>query len=202
VLVNLPVSDPTAGLADYADTVITAIADRRSRPVLVAQSLAGFIAPVVADRVPSALIVLVNAMVPRAGESAGEWWEATGQAAARAEDNAREGRALPADFDPIDAFFHDVPEDVVEQAMAMGEPTTRFDTLFTQPWPLEGWPRVPTRFLQGRDDRFFPIEFQRRVVRDRLDITVDEMPGGHLVALSRPAELAERLDAYARAALP
>jgi pimeloyl-ACP methyl ester carboxylesterase len=56
---------------------------------------------------------------------------------------------------------------------------------------------VPTRVLVGRDDRFFPIDFQRRVARERLGITPDEMPGGHLVALSRPTELAERLDAYA-----
>jgi hypothetical protein len=35
------------------------------------------------------------------------------------------------------------------------------------------------------------------VVPERLGIGVDEMPGGHLVALSRPAELADRLVAYA-----
>jgi pimeloyl-ACP methyl ester carboxylesterase len=50
--------------------------------------------------------------------------------------------------------------------------------------------------LQGRDDRFFPVEFQRRVVRERLGITPDEMPGGHLLALSQPEELARRLEAY------
>ena len=36
----------------------------------------------------------------------------------------------------------------------------------------------------------------RRVVRERLGITPDEMDGGHLPALSRPKELAERLEAY------
>jgi hypothetical protein len=46
-------------------------------------------------------------------------------------------------------------------------------------------------------DRFFPAEFQRQVARDRLGLSVDEMPGGHLVALSRPDELAARLVAYA-----
>ena len=50
--------------------------------------------------------------------------------------------------------------------------------------------------LAGRDDRFFPLEFQRRVAADRLGLAVDEIPGGHLVALSRPVELAERLAAY------
>jgi hypothetical protein len=31
------------------------------------------------------------------------------------------------------------------------------------------------------------------VVSERLGIPVEEMPGGHLVALSRPEEVAERL---------
>jgi hypothetical protein len=37
----------------------------------------------------------------------------------------------------------------------------------------------------------------RRVVKERLKFTPDEIEGGHLVALSRPKALAERLDAYA-----
>ena len=55
------------------------------------------------------------------------------------------------------------------------------------------WPDVPTRVLAGRDDRFFPAEFQRRIAADRLGLDVEEIPGGHLAALSRPAELADRL---------
>ncbi len=55
---------------------------------------------------------------------------------------------------------------------------------------------MPTRFLHGRDDRFFPLEFQRGVVHERLGTTVDEMPGGHLLALSQPIELANRLERY------
>ena len=140
-----------------------------------------------------ARLILLNAMVPRPGETAAEWWDNTGQAEARADHYARAGWELPAEFDVLEAFFHDVPPDVVEQAMAMGEPAVRFDTLFSQPWPLRAWPSVPTRFLQARDDRFFPVEFQRRVVSGRLGIPVEEMPGGHLVALSRPEELADRL---------
>jgi pimeloyl-ACP methyl ester carboxylesterase len=66
-----------------------------------------------------------------------------------------------------------------------------------EPWPLAAWPKVPTRVLAARDDRFFPLEFQRRVARERLGVTPDEMPGGHLVALSQPTELTDRLETYA-----
>jgi pimeloyl-ACP methyl ester carboxylesterase len=72
---------------------------------------------------------------------------------------------------------------------------------FDEPWPLSAWPPVPTRFLQGADDRLFPLDFQRRLARERLgDMRVDVMPGGHLMALSRPAEVAQRLEAYRREA--
>ena len=55
---------------------------------------------------------------------------------------------------------------------------------------------MPTRFLLCRDDRLFPAEFQRRVAKERLGITPDEMDGGHLPALHSPAELAGRLLEY------
>ncbi len=145
------------------------------------------------------LLVLVNAMIPRPGETAGEWWVNTGQALARREKDERDGRPTDGDFDLATCFLHDLPEDVVDEAgpHARGQS----DTPFGQPWPLAAWPDVPTRVLTVRDDRFFPAEFQRRVSEDRLGITPDEMPGGHLLALGHPAELAGRLEAY-RTTLP
>ena len=47
-----------------------------------------------------------------------------------------------------------------------------------------------------RDDRFFPADWMRRIVEERLGITPDEIDGGHLVALSRPVELADLLVGY------
>lgn len=192
--VDLPVSDPTAGFKEYTQAVVSAMGALRGDVVLVAQSLAGFIAPLVADRVRVAQIVLVNAMVPRPGESAGAWWANTGQEKARADYYEQIGLEMPAQFDPLEAFFHDFPQEVIDEALRMGEPASRFDTLFKQPWPLRSWPGVPTRFLQGRDDRFFPLDFQRRVVAERLAIPVEVLPGGHLMALSQPSALAESLN--------
>jgi hypothetical protein len=59
---------------------------------------------------------------------------------------------------------------------------------------------VPTRFLQGRDDRFFPVGFQRRVARERLGIDIVEVPSRHLNALSEPDALAVAVDAAIRRA--
>jgi pimeloyl-ACP methyl ester carboxylesterase len=196
---HLPGADDSAGLAEYTDIVVNAIGDRHQL-IVVAQSLAGFTAPLVCTRVQVELVVLLNAMVPAPGETAGDWWANTGQIQARAEKAARDGRTVTADVDLREEFFHDVPAELTAEAMAQ-EPTPESGRVFGEPWPLAKWPDVPTRFLQSRDDRFFPLEFQRRVVRERLGLTVDEMPGGHLVALSRPRELADRLEAY-RATVP
>ncbi|MFC0527767.1 alpha/beta fold hydrolase [Phytohabitans kaempferiae] len=196
VAVDLPAGDHSAGLADYTEAILAAIGGRTGL-VLVAQSMGGLSAPLVCARIPVELLILLNAMIPKPGESGGEWWVNTGQAEAAAELAAREGR--PGDFDPAANFFHDVPPEVTAEAFARGGPD-QSGTPFEKPWPLDRWPDVPTRFLQGRDDRLFPVEFQRRNARERLGLEIDEMPGGHLVALSRPAELVERLESYRAAA--
>ena len=52
---------------------------------------------------------------------------------------------------------------------------------------------MPTTVLAGREDRLFPFDFQVRVAQERLDLEVEPLPGGHLVALSQPTALADRL---------
>jgi pimeloyl-ACP methyl ester carboxylesterase len=177
VSVDLPADDDSAGLAVYADAVVAAAGDARD-VVLVAQSLGGLIAPLVCDRLQARLLVLLNAMVPRPGETGGDWWTATGQ-------------DVPASDD---VFVHDVPAEVLATAPP---PRDQSGRPFEDPWPLAAWPDVPTVVLAGRDDRFFPADFQRRVAADRLGLPVEEVPGGHLAALSYPAELADRLVALA-----
>jgi pimeloyl-ACP methyl ester carboxylesterase len=194
---DLPGGDDSAGLAEYTDTVVDAIGNRTGL-VVVAQSMAGFTAPLVCDRVPVNMMILVAAMVPQPGESPGDWWANTGHDQAKGENDAREGRPTDGAFDPMVTFFHDVPPGVAAQAIAHAD--AQSGTPFEKPWPLDAWPDVPTRFLLCRQDRFFPAEFMRRVVRERLGITPDEMDSGHLPALSHPNELADRLEAYATAA--
>src|SRR2546428_13922903 len=88
VTVDLPCDDDAAGLSEYTDSVVDAIGDRTDL-ILVAQSMGGFTAPLVCERVPVSLMVLVAAMVPRPGESPGGWWADTGWG------EARRGKAAP-----------------------------------------------------------------------------------------------------------
>src|SRR3712207_2302 len=127
--VELPAADDSAGLDAYADTVVAAIGNR-SPVVLVAQSMGGLTAPLVCDRVPVELLVLVNAMVPCPGETGGEWWTATGQGDAQAAYLAELGlTGEPADDT---TYFHDVPADVVAEAKA--QTFAQSGRPFEDPW--------------------------------------------------------------------
>jgi pimeloyl-ACP methyl ester carboxylesterase len=191
---DLPVADDAAGLPEYAAAAVAAIGDRRG-VILVAQSMAGFTAPLVCQQVPVALLVLVNAMVPRPGETPGEWWGNTGHAAAQRSADLAAGRPVDGDFDVLTTFLHDVPADVLTEVMAHELPG-QSDTPFATPCLFSAWPDVVTRYLLCRDDRFFPADFQRRMVAERLGITPAEMDGGHLPALARPHELVLRLEGF------
>jgi pimeloyl-ACP methyl ester carboxylesterase len=180
---DLPCDDDSAGLSEYADAVLEAIGDR-SELVVVAQSYGGFTAPLVCDRTPVELLVLVAAMIPAPGEAPRDWWANT----------RYESEGVEWDDDPIATFYHDVSPELASEALSRERAQSA--TPGQEPWPLDAWPDVATRVLLCRGDRVFPADFMRRVARERLGIVADEMDGGHCAALSRPKELAERLDAY------
>lgn len=194
VAVSLPAGDDAAGWAEYASTIVDAIG-RRSGLILVAQSLAGFSAPLVCDRAPVELLVLLNAMIPRPGETGGDWWSTTGQGEAMRAYLAQLGLPPGAADDDDIMYFHDVSPEVQEEAFGGVEPQQSW-TPMTQAWPLDAWPDVPTQVLVGREDRLFPAGFQRRIARERLGIEPDELDGGHLLALSNPGGLVDRLESH------
>jgi Alpha/beta hydrolase family len=195
---DLPCDDDSAGLADYADTVVDAIGDRHDL-IVVAQSYGGFTAPLVADRVPVDQLVLVAGMIPAPKEPPAEWWGNTGHAQAVAEQARRDG-GMTGNDDPFIAFYHDVPRPLAEEALTKSRGESA--TAYRDPWPLDAWPAVPTRFVLCSQDRFFPPGFMRRVVAERLGVVPDEIDAGHCVALSRPTDLADLLDSYTNREAP
>jgi hypothetical protein len=190
--VDLPVGDESAGLDDYADVAVAAVqAGLPGRDVVVvAQSMGAFTAPRLVGRVPVTAIVLVAPMVPAPHESPGDWWANTGHEQARRDAEAAGGPPAD-DWDPEHMFLHDVPADVA--AASADHVTEQAGRPFADPFPLDAWPDVPTWVVVCRDDRLFPLAFQRRVVHERLGIVPDELPGGHLPALAHPDELAAYL---------
>jgi pimeloyl-ACP methyl ester carboxylesterase len=179
---DLPCEDESAGLAEYADAAVAAIG-ARAPVTVVAQSLGAFTAPLLCDRVPVGLIVLIAGMVPLPGEPGEEW-------------PANTGYRGPEGTGEIEIFYNDVPEEVAKAAIERGR--RQADAPGKEAWPLEAWPQVPTRYLLCLRDRMFPPQWMREVMRERLGIEPDEIDSGHCPALSRPHELAARFEAYRR----
>jgi pimeloyl-ACP methyl ester carboxylesterase len=189
----LPLDEADATPSDHADAIVAALPDPPPAPlVVVGQSLGAFAATIAAARLRPARLILLAPMIPAPGESAGDWGEGTGHAEAIAPLTRRLGS--PSEWDEeamAEVFYHDVDAATLEaSAEYEGVPSRG---LFAEPLPLDAWPDVPTTVLAPRHDRLFPLDFQRRVARERLGLEVEEMDGGHLPFLSRPRELAEQL---------
>jgi pimeloyl-ACP methyl ester carboxylesterase len=181
---DLPCEDDAAGLVEYADSVIGAMGNRRD-PIVVGQSLGAYTAVLVCDRIPAELLVLVAPMIPAPREAPADYWANT-----RYAEETRQRYD-----DTIALFYPDVPPQLASEALERGREQS--EARMAEPAPFDEWPDVPTRVLLCRDDRLFPARFVRRVARERLDITPDEIDGGHTPALSRPKKLAARLVVYA-----
>jgi pimeloyl-ACP methyl ester carboxylesterase len=188
VAVDLPGDDESAGLAEYTSLVVQAIGAHQD-VVLVAQSLGGFTAPLVCEKASVGELVLVNAMIPVPGETPGAWWDNTGWDATR--QSAAKAHGYSTGFDTDTYFLHDVPPEIA----AEGEPHQRpeANAVFESVCNFTACPGIPTRVLSGEGDRFFPLEFQRRIARERLGIEPDVMAGGHLLALANPEGVATYL---------
>jgi pimeloyl-ACP methyl ester carboxylesterase len=185
IAVELPGDDPGAGLAVYTERTLAAI-DGDPDTVLVAHSLGGFTAAMVAARTPLAGLIFVNAMIPAPGEIVGDWGDSVGSAEARTAAAKRHGYS--AEFELDTYFMHDVPAEAI-----VGEWRAESDTIWSERCDFTSWPEIPIRALAGNEDRLFPVDFQRRIARERLDVELEVIPGGHLAALSRPAELVDAL---------
>lgn len=182
VLIDLPCEDPV-GLDAYVDAVLAAIGEHDD-VVIVAHSLGGLTAPVVASRRAVDALIFVTAMVPLPGETGGAWWANTGHEA------AYEAQHLPDDTEET-VFLHDVPPEVLAAAEP---PRDQTGEVMEDPSPLTTWPDVPTTYLICRDDRFFPAGWMTEVVRVRLGIEPIEVPGGHCPYLSEPVALAAAIE--------
>ena len=194
---DLPADDESADLTSYADAVVAAV-DGRPDTVVVGHSFGAFTAPLVAGRLGADVLVLVAGMIPAPGERFADWAANVGHDQAVRDQALRDG-GLTGHDDPYIGFYHDVPRPIAEEAMRR-ERAHPSEAAMATPWPLSGWPRVPTKFVLCTEDRCFPPGLFRRLVPERLGIVPDEIRAGHCVGLSRPVELANLLLGYARPA--
>ena len=194
---DLPANDDSATLGDYADAVVrpsvTGRSDRRRSFVRRVHRAAR------RRSAPGRPAGLRGRHGACPGEPPKDWWANTGLGDAVREQAARDG-GLTGNEDPFVSFYHDVPRPLAEQALSK-ERAHPSAASMAAPVAARAWPDVPTKFVLCTQDRFFPPDFLRRVVADRLHIVPDEIAASHCVALSRPKELAEILERYAAATL-
>src|ERR1700691_4879862 len=112
IAIDLPGDDPGAGLPEYAGLVASAIGSR-DNVVLVAMSLGGFTAPLVAAELPVSQPFFVNGNLPRPGETANAWCDNTGWPAARVAAAKRGGYGVHVDL--AVKFLHDVHRDIAAE---------------------------------------------------------------------------------------
>lgn len=191
VAVDLPCEDDAAGLPEYTAAAVAAIGDRTDL-IVVGQSLGAFTAAAVAAERGAELIVYLNGMIPAEDEAPGAWWDNVGYAEATTELFAEYGPMSTWDETALnEVFLNDVPP----QNAALAPPREQGGGVFGT--PLANYPTdTPARAIGGDIDRFFPVEFQQRIARDRLGVELDVISGGHVVALANPEALANQLLAY------
>lgn len=172
---------------DCVAAVAAAVGEEEDDLVVVGHSAGGFLVPLVADRLEARLQVYVAGMVPEPGETPMEWFEHLDWWAAVEEAAAHDG-GLTGSQDVEVAHFHDVDEELTEDALVHQRRTS--DSLGEAPLPIDTWPDLPAAYVVTTQDRFIPPAVQRRAA-SRIGISRPvEIDSGHCPHLSRPVELA------------
>ena len=193
IAMDLPIEDPAAGLAEYAEAVLPFVPDENA--VLVGHSLGASVIPLVAAKQPVRRMVFLCPVIRRPGMTLAE------QAPLDADISTYDlsvGRTFFDDassaWEPeaaIAAFFPDAdPETAAWAASRLGRQYWRY---WEEPNPLTAWPDGERAAIVCTDDRLIGIDWARRQIPELLGVTPIELPGGHSPFLSRPAGLAEAL---------
>lgn len=194
VAVDLPADEQGAGIERYADVACEGI-DGLGDVVVVAHSLAGLVAPTIAERVDAQGIVMLAALWPEPGRSAREqardspgiYTPRYRQAPVIRE--ADGSTALPSEV-AVDLLYQDCDPGVARAACARLRP--QHWGVWPEPSPLHRWPRIPTAGIACGDDRMLGAEGMRLGV-GRASAPLTWLPSGHSPMLSMPAVLARTL---------
>ncbi len=166
--------------------------DKYDDVVLVAHSLGGLTAPVVAQLRPVRAMVLVAPLLPEPGRSwaaqAKEHRDLLQRGLGKGQVPGPGGSSSWLVEPAVERLFPDVPPDLALVAAQRLRP--QYWLVSDEVTPLVSWPDVPTRVVVCADDQVVnPAALRRLVPADRLV----ELSGSHSPFLARPAELATLL---------
>lgn len=190
---DLPVDDDAAGALEWAQVVIDAIDQVQDRSVsedvvVVAHSISGLCAPVVAALYSVDQMVFVGGLLPVPGQSFAQHLAANPDAITFPAPQEHGVGPFGLTWESVrDGFYHDVPEAMARQAY--DELRHQSFMVFTERCPIDCWPDTSSTYVLMRDDRAIGEPWARRNAVDRIGARVVELDGGHSPFFSRPAEL-------------
>jgi pimeloyl-ACP methyl ester carboxylesterase len=199
ITMDLAISDPGLGAADYAKTVANAL-DPGTETLLVGHSMAGLVIPLVAALRPIHRLVFLASFLPVPGKSANEQ-RSTEPIDGRVPAKSAEWTDLGNDVWMVgpntatELFFHDAPAAVSRWATQRLRPQSY--RVMSETTPLTAWPDVESRAIVCRDDRALNPDWVRAAANERLGVVPVEIAGGHSPFLTRANELARVIDSLA-----
>jgi pimeloyl-ACP methyl ester carboxylesterase len=188
---DLPITDPAAGAVGYADAVLAALP--ADDVVLVAHSLAGLVAPLVAAAAPVRRVVYLAAMLPEPGRSVDDRARAgqrmTRRGIGRGQTANDDGSTS---FQPAAAVELLYPNSAPERAAwAVARLRRQQWRITAEPSPVPAQIATPATYVLCTEDRIIDTDWARAAVPGRAELV--ELPGDHCPFLARPAELADLL---------
>ena len=191
---EVPLDNPAAGLMVCADLVAGAAPSDENDVVVVAHSASGAFLPLAAAKCRARLMMFLCAVVPVEGKS---WVEQVMDDPTAIPEQPRGvsfdalGRAVFSVGGARDYFFADCAPDISDSAARRLVPFAQ--TVPSEPFPTNCWPDIPAAYIFGTLDRAVSPKWSRRVARERLRTTAEEIPTGHSPFLAQPVLLAETL---------
>ena len=196
IAVDLPCEDPAAGLAQFAESILDAMAPVDGPITLVGHSLGGLAIALVAAERPVARLVYLCALLPAPGKSLRDQLAVERDVFVPGFDSGvtreADGRSFWADADAaVAGLYADLEPAVARAAVAQLRRQTQHPN--SDVCPLTAQPSVPTTSIVARDDAAINPAWSIRATRERLGIEPTMIDGGHSPMLARPAELAALL---------
>lgn len=180
---DLPVDDDSAGALKWAQVAIEAIErEVDGAPgdvVVVAHSISGLCAPVIAALYPVRHMVFVGGLLPVPGQSFVEHLGANPDAITFPEPQQHGDGPFGLTWESVrEGFYHDCPEALARHAF--DELRYQSFTVFTERCPISRWPDTASTYVLMRDDRAVGESWARRNAVARIGAQVVEL------AVTRP----------------
>ncbi|HEY3924330.1 MAG TPA: alpha/beta hydrolase [Acidothermaceae bacterium] len=203
---DLPIDDPTAGAAAYADAAVAAfreVDEGGADVIVVGHSLGGTAVPMVARAIRARRMVFLTALMPTPGRSLAQLAAESPESHTQAYLEYAKSIIVYPDGatnwnvpDAAEVFYHDC--DAADAQQFARRFRRQYPMAFEEISPLTEWPDIPSSAVVATRDRvlsssWLAAEFTRRTGDEAIEI-----PTGHSPMCAQPATVADLFDTFAR----